>query len=432
MEELQHMLMRWKKAETITSHPNRPHRRRVRKLKPCQSNMPSCSILAPGGRWLIVCTHDAAAYYYDLDAADPTQTSVLFPAQMSIPESQMANHEWHQVIGSETELIPGAETLSFRFAMSFLEYPDNYASTVQVWEVTLFFDPEYHSQCRLSAHRTASISFDTALGYADVRCLSGEHLVVQIRVLCTNPGRNALVIFNWKEVQQRPSTFERRVILMDNVGFSLMYFDNVELSIEQTLLQYLGWCALMEYNLFVSMVNLEVYDYRHFEVTTSWSPENYNDNVRAIASVPGQHIDFSQPVNIQAATGTTKVVLARSWDMHRDKVIMVPLDNEYRFTPNFYPKVIGSFPLGPDFVSSFSSKRRLGYRHGIAIDNRTLQIIEYKQASASRSEASDAGIVNWDIGIDPEASFIANYDESIGRLILGDDTATLSIVDLAL
>lgn len=186
----------------------------------------------------------------------------------------------------------------------------------------------------------------------------------------------------------------------------------------------------MEYNLLVStLLNIKKYDYRHFQVAISWNPAQYSGNVQTLALSHGEHYSISNPIPIQSDTGMIKTAVA----LGEKKIISLKLESDYR-APSWSGIVIGSFPPMPIMECS----RWMGYRYAFAIDDR-LVIGRYRSRmvapQATRLNTGKCGTTDvpyQNIPMGRRPSVILYYDKSIGRLILGDVTTCVRIVNFAI
>jgi hypothetical protein len=100
------------------------------------------SILAPGGRWLIVFTDLVSGFCFDLDSSSSIPTAII-PAQIQsrsrlLPGRSNELESQTSVQVSEPEASLTTETLSFRVVVTFR--PPYLNSTVQIWQFDATFD----------------------------------------------------------------------------------------------------------------------------------------------------------------------------------------------------------------------------------------------------------------------------------------------------
>lgn len=212
VHELRDIFKRWKLAENIHKTASDPDKPRIRDLKLYFSAMSNTSILAPGGRWLVAITYNATGFYHDLDDPETSHALPLFPQQTGSPLDATIHSKRYDIGTSQCDRILGTRTLSFRFALWIPSTDGHRPSIIQMWQITLVFDEDL-GESRLSARKVASIPFDISFGYICIRSLVKDHLVLNIESLAVDSDKTALVLFNWKEASQTPSTYERRVII---------------------------------------------------------------------------------------------------------------------------------------------------------------------------------------------------------------------------
>lgn len=170
----------------------------------------------------------------------------------------------------------------------------------------------------------------------------------------------------------------------------------------------------------MSLLHLKKYDYRRLRVATSWDPTQYNHNAQPLALFQGVYQSISGPIPMQTTTGVMKTVVALS----EKQIISVKLDSDSSCTPSWTSEVIGSFP--PMILCTW----RMGYRQafGINSDDSRLIIGHYRSPV---TKGGTTGVAYLNIPLDRKYYVILHYEESIGRLILGDGSTRVRIIDFA-
>lgn len=187
-------------------------------------------------------------------------------------------------------------------------------------------------------------------------------------------------------------------------------------------------CSIIESQLFVSsLLDLKVYDYQRFRVSTSWNPAQFNNNVEPFTIFHGAHYSISDAIPVRTTAGLMTTILA----LGDQQILSINMESNNQEGPKWSAEVIGTFPRVP--MPFFS--RWMGYRNVFAIDDDQRLIIGHSRSTEAVSrgvaQVGVSDVIFLDISMGSGRPVILHYDESIGRLILAHGTARVRIIDFA-
>ncbi|KIM44245.1 hypothetical protein M413DRAFT_377682 [Hebeloma cylindrosporum] len=200
--ELEYHFLRLKSAsigwETDDLSPSR--RREI-----VTTSNPSCMYMVEGGRWFLVASDMGSISYFDLEASDPTEIS-LVPKQFQDKTTGF--------VAMAIDVDHGSSFLAFNLVVSYSlsgrPVHDFKHHRVQLWKVSLTLD-EQQRGIGLSAEHLASFPQELDIWRVWALSLHGTHLALS--VTCPEyDERHRTFVIDWKQADGDSTNYSRRLL----------------------------------------------------------------------------------------------------------------------------------------------------------------------------------------------------------------------------
>ena len=157
--------------------------------------------LVEGGRWLLVASDTGSISYFDLEASDPTETT-LTPEQFQ--------GKSHAQVTMAIDVDRDSSFLAFNLVVSYcLIDPDPKEHKIQIWRVSLTLDDQQRS-VGLSAEHLASFPQELSIIKVWALSLRGPHLALSVSCGYGRPQRTFVI--NWKQADGDTTQYSRRLL----------------------------------------------------------------------------------------------------------------------------------------------------------------------------------------------------------------------------
>ena len=208
--DLEFLFLRLKSADIGWKTDDNPP---ARKREIETTNHATCIYLVEGGRWLLVVSDTGCITYFDLDAATPTE-STLIPDQFDLLLPDRSNPFTQVKVVMAVDRDSDSVFLAFNLAVSFCLLdtppPDPKAHSVQIWRVALALDDQQRG-IGLTAERLASFPLEPSVDGIFCQSLHGPHVAVSL-LSAEHQDCQLTFIIDWKQADGDQTNYPRRLL----------------------------------------------------------------------------------------------------------------------------------------------------------------------------------------------------------------------------